>query len=123
MGRRCLKQARRHVFRFHRAGEQILTIEDERRDARDPAHLRSLRFEADFFSSGGAFQEGSDDTIGQTCMFRNIDQHFCVADIAALNEIGAEQSFDDGVLHTFMELLRLGFGFRLSRPRTIAEAP
>src|SRR6266481_3924174 len=66
MGRRCLTQARGHLFRFHRSGEQFFTIEDEGRNAGDPAPIRDLCFEADFFGSGSAFQKGSDDGVGQT---------------------------------------------------------
>src|ERR1700681_4376219 len=65
MGRRRLTQARGHVFRFHRAGEQLFAIEDEGRNAGDPAYLCGLRLETDLVGSGSAFKKGSNDTVGQ----------------------------------------------------------
>src|ERR1700693_2835073 len=101
MGRRCLTQARGHVFWFHRAGEQLFTIEDESRHTRDSTHLRGLCFEMDFLGSGSAFKKSSNDGVGQARLFCNFGQHVCVADITALDEVGAEQRFDDSVLHAF----------------------
>src|ERR1700682_1803867 len=65
MGCRCLSQARSHVFWFHRAGEQLFTIEDEGRNTGDPAPLRGLCFETDFVGSGCAFKTMSNDGVGE----------------------------------------------------------